>query len=128
MGVGKTFFAKEIAHALGADKRGTASPTFALVHEYRTTKALLLHVDLYRLLESVSFLYQVEMLGIRELRDEGAIALVEWGEKATEALGGEPIARVKLERTGATSRKISVDGEWIEPHLPCARELSLIHI
>jgi tRNA threonylcarbamoyladenosine biosynthesis protein TsaE len=94
LGAGKTFLARAVARAMGVS--GTVpSPTFALVQEYDTARGVLLHVDLYRL-RGAGLAGEVARLGLRERRGEGAIVLVEWGEDATAALGGEPALAVRL--------------------------------
>lgn len=86
LGAGKTFLARAICRALGVPHETTvASPTFALIHEYPTRIGPLLHVDLYRLEDPRA----VAQLGLREALAEGAIALVEWGERFAVELGAE---------------------------------------
>jgi tRNA threonylcarbamoyladenosine biosynthesis protein TsaE len=103
LGAGKTFLAGAIVHGLGADQAtAVTSPTFALVHEYATPRAPVLHVDLYRLLHegtgaALPLDVEVARLGLRERRDEGAILLVEWGAEARAALG--PDADLEIELT-----------------------------
>jgi tRNA threonylcarbamoyladenosine biosynthesis protein TsaE len=94
LGAGKTFLVRAVARALGVAGAVT-SPTFALVHEYATERAPLVHVDLYRL-RGEGLTAEVARLGLREQRREGAIVIVEWGEDATGALGGEPALVVTL--------------------------------
>ena len=48
LGAGKTEFVKGIAEGLGATDPVT-SPTFTLVHEYRSGRLPLFHMDFYRL-------------------------------------------------------------------------------
>lgn len=98
LGAGKTLLAGAIAHALGVPgDEPVTSPTFALVHDYATPRGTLLHVDLYRLLDSaVGLATEVERLGLRERRGEGAIVLVEWGADAIDALGGDVALSVVL--------------------------------
>lgn len=94
LGAGKTFLARAVARAMGVT--GTVpSPTFALVQEYDTARGALLHVDLYRL-RGAGLAGEVARLGLRERRREGAIVLVEWGDDAVDALGGEPAITVRL--------------------------------
>jgi tRNA threonylcarbamoyladenosine biosynthesis protein TsaE len=96
LGAGKTFLARAIARGLGVRGRVT-SPTFTLVQEYTTTKGTLVHADLYRLLDAPAGLAaEVERLGLRERRGEGAIVLVEWGDDAASALGGDVALQVRL--------------------------------
>lgn len=110
LGAGKTFLARAIARALGV-KEAVTSPTFTLVQEYATDRAPLLHVDLYRLRESKTPLAQeIARLGLRERRAEGAILLVEWGEDAIDALGGDPSLVVRLRVTGDTTRGATLSG------------------
>ncbi len=105
LGAGKSFLARAIARGLGVPARTRiTSPTFTLVHEYRVSAGTLLHVDLYRLVGSEAFLSEVQRLGLREHRGDGAILLVEWGESelARQALGAPADLEVELAR-GVTS-------------------------
>lgn len=114
LGAGKTYLAAAIARALGA-KTAVTSPTFTLVHEHDTPRGLLLHVDLYRLLDAGpagqgGLAAEVARLGLRERRSEGAIVLVEWGDDAAEALGGSPALVVRLDVAGARGRVAALSG------------------
>ncbi|HEX3345421.1 MAG TPA: tRNA (adenosine(37)-N6)-threonylcarbamoyltransferase complex ATPase subunit type 1 TsaE, partial [Polyangiaceae bacterium] len=108
LGAGKTFLARTIARALGVDGSVT-SPTFALVLEYETERATLVHVDLYRL-RGPDLAAEVARLGLRERRREGAVLLVEWGDDAVEALGGEPSLVVSLVVAGELERVATLSG------------------
>jgi tRNA threonylcarbamoyladenosine biosynthesis protein TsaE len=112
LGAGKTFLAGAIIHALGVDAgAAVTSPTFSLVHEHATPRALVLHVDLYRLREGrVPLAEEVARLGLRERRAEGAILLVEWGLDAAFALGGNAALVVTLTAAGASGRRAQLDG------------------
>jgi tRNA threonylcarbamoyladenosine biosynthesis protein TsaE len=106
LGAGKTFLVRAVLHVLGVSGRVT-SPTFTLMQEYATPRGLVVHADLYRLLAAPATLRaEVARLGLRDLRGEGAILLVEWGEDALEALGGAPSLRVSL---AALARVISCE-------------------
>ncbi|HEY8038737.1 MAG TPA: tRNA (adenosine(37)-N6)-threonylcarbamoyltransferase complex ATPase subunit type 1 TsaE [Polyangiaceae bacterium] len=110
LGAGKTFLARAIARALGVGVAVT-SPTFALVQEYASARGPLVHADLYRLRDESSALpVEVARLGLRDRRGEGAILLVEWGEDAVEALGGEPTLRVDLAIAGDQARSAVLSG------------------
>jgi tRNA threonylcarbamoyladenosine biosynthesis protein TsaE len=74
MGAGKTTFTQGFGRALGVVEQVT-SPTFTLVRTYEA-RIPLLHVDAYRL----DSLQEVIDLGLHELLDEGAVALIEWGD------------------------------------------------
>jgi tRNA threonylcarbamoyladenosine biosynthesis protein TsaE len=83
LGAGKTTFTKGLAAALGAAGPVT-SPTFVLVHSYPTVLGWdLLHADVWRLEQ----LQEVVDLAIPELLEDGAAAVVEWGQRAAPALG-----------------------------------------
>jgi len=105
LGAGKTHLARAIAHALGVpEDEPITSPTFTLVQEYAAKGAALVHADLYRLRDSAAGLdTEIARLGLRERRAEGAIVLVEWGEGAAQALGGEADLVVELARLGEAS-------------------------
>jgi tRNA threonylcarbamoyladenosine biosynthesis protein TsaE len=82
LGAGKTAFTQALAAALGVTEAVT-SPTFTLVRGYVTATGLeLLHADLYRLGQ----LHEVADLGLAERLDDGAVAVVEWGERGLPAL------------------------------------------
>jgi tRNA threonylcarbamoyl adenosine modification protein YjeE len=113
LGAGKTFLVRAIARALGASERVT-SPTFALVHEYSTARAALIHADLFRLLrlhgDRRHFEAEVERLGLLERREAGAFLVVEWGEAAVAALGGDPELVVSLTIQGKHERAATLSG------------------
>lgn len=87
LGAGKTFFAKALCGALGVDARRVTSPTFALVHEYEG-RVPIAHADLYRLGDAA----ELEPLGLAEMRDDGRLLLVEWGEPFAADLGGDALS------------------------------------
>jgi tRNA threonylcarbamoyladenosine biosynthesis protein TsaE len=81
LGAGKTTFTQGLARALGVGEPVT-SPTFTLVHSYEGSVTRLLHADVYRL----ERLRDVVDLGLAELLEDGAVAVVEWGQQAAPAL------------------------------------------
>jgi tRNA threonylcarbamoyl adenosine modification protein YjeE len=92
LGSGKTTFTQALGRALGVGQPIT-SPTFVLVGVYPTRAGFdLIHADLYRL-ERRS---EVVDLGLAEMVDDGAVAVVEWGERAAGALPG-PCLRIGIE-------------------------------
>jgi tRNA threonylcarbamoyladenosine biosynthesis protein TsaE len=112
LGAGKTVFAQGFAAALGVAGPVT-SPTFALVRHYRcgppSPVAGLIHADVYR----TGSLAEVVDLGLAELVEEDAVALVEWGDLAAPALG-EHVLEVTLSQPDAVAspdvRTVSVSG------------------
>jgi tRNA threonylcarbamoyladenosine biosynthesis protein TsaE len=105
LGAGKTFLARSILRELGTPRETRiGSPTFALVHEYDSPRGLVLHADLYRLRDTnVPLSTEVFRLGLRDMR-ERSLLLVEWGEGAEEALGGDATLTVAL-RPGELSHQ-----------------------
>ncbi|HEX9162932.1 MAG TPA: tRNA (adenosine(37)-N6)-threonylcarbamoyltransferase complex ATPase subunit type 1 TsaE [Thermoanaerobaculia bacterium] len=82
LGVGKTFLARAIASALGADPREVSSPSFAIVHEYpRAGGPPIIHIDGYRLSESRREWLEI---GIPELLSGPGVKLIEWPKREFE--------------------------------------------
>lgn len=81
LGAGKTTFTQGFGRALGVTEPIT-SPTFTLVNEYQGAGLLVIHADVYRL----DLLQEVVDLGLAELVDDDAVALVEWGDIAEPAM------------------------------------------
>ena len=78
LGTGKTTFVQAICRGLGAQGRAT-SPTYALVHQYRTPEGQpVYHVDCYRLRSPA----EAQDLGFDDMVRDRAIVLIEWPERA----------------------------------------------
>lgn len=97
LGAGKTTFAQGFAAGLGITQPVT-SPTFTLLHDYPCPRPVrgierLLHADLYRL----DSFEEVFDLSLHELVEDGAVAVVEWGDRAPAAFGASTLT-VHLER------------------------------
>ena len=90
LGAGKTTFTQGFGRALGVDSPIT-SPTFTLVQIY-PGRLQIVHVDVYRL----EHLQEVIDLGLPEMLDDGAVALIEWGEAAAPVLPSE-FLRIRIE-------------------------------
>ncbi len=80
LGMGKTAFTRGIAKGVGFTGRVT-SPTFTIVNEYLSSPPLY-HFDLYRL-EGSDELFDI---GWEDYLDRDGICIVEWSERAPEAL------------------------------------------
>jgi tRNA threonylcarbamoyl adenosine modification protein YjeE len=98
LGAGKTTLARAILRALGVTD-DVPSPTFTLVQNYETSPRIA-HFDLYRLKSG----REMEELGFEDALLEGAV-LVEWPERAPEALPPEALhVRLKQENGTRTAR------------------------
>ena len=95
LGVGKTTLARGLMHALG-HAGAVRSPTFTLVEPYETLSPKVYHFDLYRLGDPE----ELEMMGIRDYMEEGALVVIEWPERAGGVLPA-PECRVELADAGA---------------------------
>ena len=111
LGAGKTAFTRGLARGLGATDRVT-SPTYTIVNEYLGGKMPLFHFDMYRL-ESSDDLFDI---GWEDYLERGGICAVEWSENVSDAMEGA--LTVRIEKTGETSRTITLEGD-------CYADLSL---
>ncbi|HEU5403107.1 MAG TPA: tRNA (adenosine(37)-N6)-threonylcarbamoyltransferase complex ATPase subunit type 1 TsaE [Terriglobales bacterium] len=108
LGAGKTTLVKGIAEGFqAATQEDVTSPTFTLIHEYRGAERTIYHIDLYR----IDTERELATLGLEDLsNEEGAILLIEWGEKF-ERLKQLRDVEIVLERNGETARRISI---WLQ--------------
>jgi hypothetical protein len=82
LGAGKTTLARTIVRALAGDPGlEVPSPTFTLLQTYETPRGPVAHADFYR----IGGAGEVTELGFEEIA-EGAVTLVEWPERALDAL------------------------------------------
>jgi len=86
LGTGKTCLAQGIGQGLGIEGPIT-SPSFTLVNEYRQQQARLpfYHIDLYRIQE----VQETLTLGLDEYFYGDGVCVVEWADRAAEALPTE---------------------------------------
>ncbi len=104
LGTGKTTFAQGFGRTLGVTEPIT-SPTFVLVHTHQG-RLRLVHADAYRL----EHLREIGDLGLAEALDEGAVALIEWGDVVAPALAPD-FLEVRLEMgEGDDERRLSLRG------------------
>lgn len=83
LGAGKTQVARGLVEGLGGDARVVSSPTFPVMQEYGASIPVL-HFDWYRL----EVQEEVVALGWWECLEEGALVIVEWGDRFPELLEG----------------------------------------
>jgi tRNA threonylcarbamoyl adenosine modification protein YjeE len=76
LGSGKTALVQALARAAGAEP--ARSPSFALVHEYRSPEGTLVHVDCYRLHRPEEALD----LDLLSLAARARLLVIEWPERA----------------------------------------------
>ncbi len=82
LGAGKTTFVKAVAEVLGIDPDSVTSPTFIRHQIYRGGRLTVHHIDLYRVADEREF----RALGLDEWLDTGGVTLIEWADRAGEAL------------------------------------------
>ncbi|MGH8251204.1 MAG: tRNA (adenosine(37)-N6)-threonylcarbamoyltransferase complex ATPase subunit type 1 TsaE [Steroidobacteraceae bacterium] len=114
LGSGKTTLARGLLRALGVE--GTIrSPSFTLVEPYETRRALVHHLDLYRLAAGER---DLEALGYRDLRAQPGLVIVEWPERAGSALGAQDLHAALEHRPDGRILGISAatdpGREWLE--------------
>ena len=116
LGSGKTTFAQGFGAGLGVTEPIT-SPTFTLVRQYPLggdgSVRTLLHADVWRL----EHLHEIVDLGLGEVVDDGAVALVEWGDAAEPVLGADALTvELTADGEGDDVRVITVrpaGGPWL---------------
>jgi tRNA threonylcarbamoyladenosine biosynthesis protein TsaE len=106
LGAGKTFLARAIAAALGADPREVASPSFAIVHEYPVAGgAPVIHIDAYRLSGNRREWLEI---GIPEMLAGPGVKLIEWPKREFEEFE-ERHVEITITVRGDDAREINVE-------------------
>ena len=103
LGAGKTAFTRGLARGLGCADTVT-SPTYTIVNEYLSGRLPLFHFDMYRL-RSSDDLFDI---GWEDYLERGGICAVEWSENVADAM--TDAIRIRIEKTGDESRKITIEG------------------
>ncbi|WFU32959.1 tRNA (adenosine(37)-N6)-threonylcarbamoyltransferase complex ATPase subunit type 1 TsaE [Bradyrhizobium brasilense] len=87
LGAGKTTAARALIRYLAADDAlEVPSPTFTLAQSYELPSFPLVHADLYRINDAG----ELEEIGLSPLPDD-IVALIEWPERAPDAMPGDRI-------------------------------------
>ncbi|WP_027580977.1 tRNA (adenosine(37)-N6)-threonylcarbamoyltransferase complex ATPase subunit type 1 TsaE [Bradyrhizobium sp. Ai1a-2] len=108
LGAGKTAAARALIRYLATDATlEVPSPTFTLAQSYELPAFPLVHADLYRINDAS----ELEEIGLSPLPD-GAVALIEWPERAPHAL---PLDRIDIAFShrpalGSTARAAEITG------------------
>jgi tRNA threonylcarbamoyl adenosine modification protein YjeE len=108
LGAGKTAAARALIRYLaGDDSLEVPSPTFTLAQSYELPSYPLIHADLYRINDAG----ELEEIGLSPL-PEGIVALIEWPERAAEALPEDRIDIALSHRPalGSTARAAEITG------------------
>src|SRR5216683_3093790 len=108
LGAGKTAAARAMIRYLASDDElEVPSPTFTLVQGYDLPSFPLVHADLYR----VNDPGELEEIGLSPLPD-GAVALIEWPERAPRALPADRIDIALSHRPalGPSARAAAITG------------------
>ena len=101
LGAGKTAFVRGLADGLGVDPADVSSPTFTLIHEYRSGRLPLFHADLYRLNDA----REIDELGLDEIGEDGVLA-IEWAEKLPRPTVGA--IAVRIDQGDGDTRTIAI--------------------
>lgn len=101
LGAGKTTLSRYLVRALGVPPHiPVTSPTFTLQNIYHGGSLPIVHMDMYRLGD----LDEVEALGMEEIFSGDNLILVEWADRAMDALGRD-LLEIKISVTGPESRR-----------------------
>lgn len=107
LGAGKTTFSRGLIKAFSGAQE-VPSPTFTLVETYIGANGSLRHFDLYRL-ENPRDLWE---LGLEEALEDG-VSLIEWPEKAADALPADRMdVTFEIRQDGSRVVKISAPKRW----------------
>jgi tRNA threonylcarbamoyladenosine biosynthesis protein TsaE len=109
LGAGKTVLVQGIALALGID--GVTSPTFVISKSYKATLPLI-HVDVYRLLDSGKAALFLDDLDLDSDR-ENSVTVIEWGGAESARLSDQRL-EITIDRSEEV-RKVSfncVGNRW----------------
>jgi tRNA threonylcarbamoyladenosine biosynthesis protein TsaE len=109
LGAGKTVLVQGIAQALGIT--GVTSPTFVISKSYKATLPLI-HVDVYRLLDSGKAALFLDDLDIDSDR-ENSVTVIEWGGAESARLSDQRL-EITIDRSDEV-RKVSfncVGNRW----------------
>ncbi len=102
LGAGKTVLARGIGAALGVEE--ITSPTFVIARKH-TGQIPIVHVDLYRLLDSTNPVAAIEDLDLETDADK-SVTIIEWASPEYSALQADRL-EITIDRT-SDIREVSV--------------------
>lgn len=100
MGFGKTTFIKAICNQLGVHKQ-VASPTYALINEYRLENDYIYHIDLYRL----NSIEEALEIGIENYLFDEHYCFIEWPQ-IIESILPDTFKKVDIQLESSENRVI----------------------
>ncbi len=104
LGAGKTTLVRALVEGLGGTANHVSSPTFTIAQEYTIKRAVVVHIDAYRLDPDADELGEI---GFDRLADGSAVVLVEWPEKLADRITFD--ATITLTHAGETTREFQLD-------------------
>jgi tRNA threonylcarbamoyladenosine biosynthesis protein TsaE len=112
LGSGKTLFTNGLAAGLGVEESVT-SPSFVLLHEYRSGFLPLFHADVYRL----GTLNEFDDLDILTHAEEGVL-VIEWGDAVAAGLPADHLLiEIEVNEDGSRIIRLHPVGNWVSRHL-----------
>lgn len=103
LGAGKTTFVRYLLNVLDNEFSNVRSPSFSLVHTYKTKNLTVIHADFYRV-ESAS----LEDFGLHEhIGQKNTLCVIEWPEKL-EKLPEIAYLHITIEHLHDTTRSITI--------------------
>ena len=101
LGAGKTALVRGIGEALGTEE--VTSPTFTILHEYKTVPPLY-HLDAYRLSDGSELLD----IGFEDYLDRRGIVVLEWADQVEDVLPEDRL-NLTLAGSGSEARRAVLD-------------------
>lgn len=104
LGVGKTYFVKFFAEALGIKGEEVISPTFVYWRKHEGTNFRLNHFDFYRLDNAD----EMDDIGLDEaLGEKKSVSIIEWADRVQERLPGDRVD-ICIEFLGESERQFKI--------------------
>lgn len=104
LGAGKTHFVRGLVSGWGAAPDETASPTFALLHEYATPRGPVHHLDLYRAEQAEDVWSAVH----DELGPAAGLLVIEWADRFPQLVPPDAVW-VRIRHAGEGRREFRIE-------------------